>query len=84
MSRYGIESKFKLCKSVYERLALLSFREKILKRAVPLYTVLSAETKNAKENYPMHKSIIECIEKGTTKIEKLQKNHYYHMKENNC
>jgi len=44
-----------------------------LKRAVPLYKVISAETKNAKENYPMHKSIIKCIEKGTTKIEKITK-----------
>ena len=53
-----------------------------MKRVVPLYKVLSDETKNAKENYPMYKSILEFIEKGTTKIEKitkvkLQKNHYY-------
>ena len=38
-----------------------------------MYKVLSAKTKNEKENCPMYKSIIEFIEKGTTKIEKSQK-----------
>ena len=38
-----------------------------------MYKVLSDETKNAKENYPMYKSILEFIEKGTTKIEKITK-----------
>ena len=46
-----------------------------------MYKVLSDETKNAKENCPMYNSIIEFIEKDTTKIEKfvknLSKNHYY-------
>ena len=44
-----------------------------MKRAVPLYKVLSDETKNAKENCPMYNSIIEFIEKDTTKIEKFIK-----------
>ena len=40
-----------------------------MKRAVPLYKVLSDETKNAKENCPMYNSIIQFIEKDTKKIE---------------
>lgn len=44
-----------------------------MKKAVPLYKVLSDETKNAKKNCPMYKSILEFIEKGTTKIEKITK-----------
>lgn len=35
-----------------------------------MYKVLSDETKNEKENCPMYNSIIEFIEKDTTKIEK--------------
>ena len=38
-----------------------------------MYKVLSDETKNAKENCPMYNSIIEFIEKDTTKIEKFIK-----------
>ena len=46
-----------------------------MKRAVPLYKVLSAQTKNAKENCPMYNSIIQFIEKDTKKIEKLMTEH---------
>ena len=38
-----------------------------------MYKVLNDETKNAKENYPMYKGILEFIKKGTTKIEKITK-----------
>ena len=42
-----------------------------MKKAVPLYKVLSDETKNAKENCLMYNSIIDCIENDTTKIKKI-------------
>ena len=42
-----------------------------MKKAVPLYKVLSDETKNAKENCPMYNSIIDFIENDTTKIKKI-------------
>lgn len=42
-----------------------------------MYKVLSDETKKAKENCPMYNSILEFIEKDTTKIKKLSKNYYY-------
>ena len=45
---------------------------KELKRAVPLYKIISDE-KKAKENCTMYNSIIEFIEKDTTKIEKSTK-----------
>ena len=41
-----------------------------MKKAVPLYKVLSDETKNAKENCLMYNSIIDFIENDTTKIKK--------------
>ena len=42
-----------------------------MKKAVPLYKVLSDETKNAKENCLMYNSIIDFIENDTTKIKKI-------------
>ena len=42
-----------------------------MKKAAPLYKVLSAETKNAKENFLMYNSIINFIENDTTKIKKI-------------
>ena len=42
-----------------------------MKKAAPLYKVLSAETKNAKENCLMYNSIIDFIENDTTKIKKI-------------
>lgn len=45
-----------------------------MKKAAPLYKVLSAETKNAKENCFMYNSIIDFIENDTTKIKKILEN----------
>ena len=45
-----------------------------MKKAVPLYKVLSDETKNAKENCLMYNSIIDFIENDTTKIKKILEN----------
>ena len=42
-----------------------------MKKATPLYKVLSDETKNAKENCLMYNSIIDFIENDTTKIKKI-------------
>lgn len=42
-----------------------------MKKAAPLYKVLSDETKNAKENCLMYNSIIDFIENDTTKIKKI-------------
>lgn len=42
-----------------------------MKKAAPLYKVLSAETKNAKENCLVYNSIIDFIENDTTKIKKI-------------
>ena len=41
-----------------------------MKKAAPLYKVLSDETKNAKENCLMYNIIIDFIENDTTKIKK--------------
>ena len=45
-----------------------------MKKATPLYKVLSAKTKNAKENCLMYNSIIDFIENDTTKIKKILEN----------
>ena len=42
-----------------------------MKKAAPLYKVLSDETKNSKENCLMYNSIIDFIENDTTKIKKI-------------
>ena len=42
-----------------------------MKKAAPLYKVLSDETKNAKENCLIYNSIIDFIENDTTKIKKI-------------
>ena len=42
-----------------------------MKKAAPLYKVLSDETKNAKENCLMYNSITDFIENDTTKIKKI-------------
>ena len=42
-----------------------------MKKAAPLYKVLSDETKNAKENCLMYNSIIDFIKNDTTKIKKI-------------
>ena len=50
-----------------------------MKKAAPLYKVLSAETKNAKENCLMYNSIIDFIENDTTKIKKILEKYLFIM-----